>query len=70
MVPKEAITTSVAVSLLRLDATLVTVGIVNAKPFAVSLSTILAVRNNVTLIVHDMDTHVAVHKSALLLFNS
>ena len=63
---KVAITAAVAVALLRLDTTLVAVGIVKAKPFAVGLATILAVCDNVSLVKCDVNTHVAIHNS----FNS
>ena len=43
--------------------TLVAVGMVKAKPFAISLATILAICNNVALTKCDVNTHVAIHNS-------
>jgi hypothetical protein len=57
---KVAITASVAVTLLRFDETLIAVGIVKSKPFAVSLAAILAVCDNVALVKCDVNAHATI----------
>lgn len=66
---KVAISTTIAISLVRLYSAFVAIGVIYAKPLAVSLTTILAISDNIAFVTLNMYPHLAVHRSVLLIFH-
>ncbi len=60
---KVTIPTAFAIPFDVLDAALITVGVIHAKTFAVSLLTILAIGYDVAFVTLSVNTHLAIHHS-------